>query len=304
MERMTTQDWLNVLDQMPGYARVTLTGGEPLIFKGFFDVAAVANRKFNFNVISNGILLTKEIIDRLLAFENFRVLSISIDTIGGVNRDLRPAQWHRLIRMMRYFRERRDEVGSSALLDVKTLILDENADDLLAIHRYMTEDAGCDTQAFQLMKGSPLQHADVMFPFEETFEQSRADVYERFDEIAVSLESIREYSLKQSTRVFLHPKYASLQSRKPLPDLRLTGNSELHDSNLYAPCMFPWASVHINDTGDLFPCQAIGMGNVRDNTLLEIIQGEKMQRFRSILKKAGTTQGCNRCGWLRLISAG
>ena len=302
-ERMRTGDWLNVLDQMPDYARVTLTGGEPLMFNGVFDVAAAANRSFHFNVITNGVLLTEEIVDRLLAFQNFKVLSVSIDTIGGVNRALRPAQWDRLVRMMRYFRRRRDEVRADALLDVKTLILDENADELLAIHRFMAEAVGCDTQAFQLMKGSPLQHADVMSPIEASFEPSRADVYERFDAISASLERIRQYSLEHDTRVFLHPKYTSLQSTTPLPDLNLLGNSERHEPGRYAPCMFPWASVHINDTGDLFPCQAVGMGNVREQSLADIIQGERMQAFRNALKRLGTTQGCNRCGWLRPAAA-
>ncbi len=303
-ERMTPEEWLRVIDQMPDYARVTLTGGEPLLFKGFMDVARAVGRRFNFNVISNGTLLSEKIIDRLLGIESFQVLSISIDTIGNVNRAFRSVQWERLLEMMRYFRRRRDEVGSSALLDVKSIVLDENAGELLDLHKLLMEDVGCDTQAYQFIKGSPLQHADVMFPFEATHETSHADVYQRFDTICEFLDKVRKYSVANGSKVFLHPKFASLQSEEPLPDLSVVGNSELHDPVLFAPCRFPWASAHINDTGDLFPCQAIRMGNVKDQTLEEIFRGEPMQMFRQTLKREGTTQACNRCGWLRLVDEG
>ena len=32
---MTKDDWIKLTEQLPKYARVTLTGGEPIVFKGF-----------------------------------------------------------------------------------------------------------------------------------------------------------------------------------------------------------------------------------------------------------------------------
>ena len=37
-DAMTIDDWLKVVNQLPDYARVTLTGGEPLAFKQFEEI--------------------------------------------------------------------------------------------------------------------------------------------------------------------------------------------------------------------------------------------------------------------------
>ena len=78
---MTTQDWLDLVGQLPEHSRVTLTGGEPLMFKGLREVfAAVAEKKCDCNIITNGLLLTEEEIDFvadqvITAVKRLRVLS-------------------------------------------------------------------------------------------------------------------------------------------------------------------------------------------------------------------------------------
>ena len=74
-----------------------------------------------------------------------------------------------------------------------------------------------------------------------------------------------------------------------------------HDKKLFKPCAAPWGSVHINTDGTLFPCLAVDMGNVRDG-LENVIKGEKFEKFRSLIKKEGTVEACNRCGWLQSLN--
>ena len=50
------------------------------------------------------------------------------------------------------------------LLDAKTVVLDDNSDDLFEIYKYLVEKLEIDTHSFQILKGSPVQHADIMFP--------------------------------------------------------------------------------------------------------------------------------------------
>ena len=52
------------------------------------------------------------------------------------------------------------------------MVLDENAKDLLKIHKYCVEELQCDTHAFQFLKGSPIQHSDIMFDFDKIFEKA------------------------------------------------------------------------------------------------------------------------------------
>ena len=58
-DELTTDEWMNVIRQIPFYSFVTLVGGEPLIRKDFVDILyAVSKKTFGkLNVVSNGILM-------------------------------------------------------------------------------------------------------------------------------------------------------------------------------------------------------------------------------------------------------
>ncbi len=180
-DRMKLEDWKALAKQLPNYARVTFTGGEPLMFSGFDEIFTYVAKRFDCNMISNGLLLTEKKIDFLLSFPKFRVLSISIDDIGNKNREVNEKQWARTEDMMRYFVKRRKAVGSNCVLEAKTVVLDKNAGELLDIHRYCVEDLACDHHSFQFLKGSPTQHADYMFTFDDIFKNSQPRVYQKFD---------------------------------------------------------------------------------------------------------------------------
>lgn len=294
---MTCDDWINLAKQLPEYARVTLTGGEPLMFKEFERIFSFIAERFDCNLITNGLLLTKEKIDFLLSFPKFKVLSISIDDIGNKVRDVMPEQWKKLEEMMKYFIQRKGELGSECILDVKTMILDGNSKEMYEIYKYLKEELHIDTHAFQFLKGSPIQHADTMFKIEDIFKKSEAYTYKNFDEIKEELRKIKEYNLKKGISSFVHPKIASLISEEDLPNIDYI-NSSSHDKERYNPCIFPWSSIHINFDGEIFPCLAVSMGNIKSKSLKEIIYGKEFQEFKNLIKECGSFEACNRCGWL------
>lgn len=297
-DAMKTEDWLAFARQLPNYARVTLTGGEPFVFKGFNQVFEHVASRFYCNIITNGLLFSPERIDYLLRYPKLGVVSVSIDDIGNKARDVKPQDWAKAEEMIRYFVKRRNELKSGLVLEAKTVVLDSNAKDLLAIHRYCVEDLGFDHHSFQFLKGSPTQHADFMFEFEDILKKSHAPVYKEFATIKAQLEEVRQYNLRTGKVCFLHPKVGSLISTTPLNDLDFLNEGEFIKQN-YQVCKFPWSSVHINVDGNLFPCMAVAMGNVKGTRLPEIIHGKDFKRFKDLIRKEGTIEGCNRCGWLR-----
>ncbi|MBF0559226.1 MAG: radical SAM protein [Nitrospirae bacterium] len=296
--QMTEGDWLALADQLPDFARVTLVGGEPLMFKGFRKVFDSVASRFTCNVITNGVLLTEEMIDFMLSYPNFRVLSISVDSIRNTVRNIPSDKWAHVEAMIRYFAQRRDHLSSKCVLDAKTMVLDENAADLFAIHRYCVEELPFDHHSFQFLKGSPLQHSDTIMPFEEIFRKTHAVVYNKFEIIKEQLDMVRRYNLDNNKKAFLHPKVASLTSTSPPEGINILNHAE-HRKDLFQPCKFPWSSVHINVDGELFPCVAVSMGNVRQQKLRDIINGPAFNEFREIIRREGTVEACNRCGWLR-----
>ena len=141
---MTAEDWIKLTDQLPKNSRVTLTGGEPIVIKNFKKIFDHVASRFECNMITNGLLLTEDLIDFMLEYKNFKVLSISIDneknTIrkqANINEKRWDDKWKHVENMMIYFQKRKKEKNyTHCNLDSKTVVLDENAKDLLNIHKY------------------------------------------------------------------------------------------------------------------------------------------------------------------------
>ena len=82
-KELTTDEWKNVIDQIPFYGIVTLVGGEPLIRKDFVEILGYVSHKVwgKVHVVSNGILITDEIIKAFIKY-HLLLLSVSLDGFG------------------------------------------------------------------------------------------------------------------------------------------------------------------------------------------------------------------------------
>lgn len=307
---LNSEDWIKFIREIPENSRVTLTGGEPLVFKNFKEVFLETTKRHECNLICNGLLLTEEIIDLLLSQKNFKVLSISIDNrkntirkLANVKEKKWDEKWSHAEKMMLYFQKRKHELNhSSCVLDSKTVVLDENANDLLDIHKYCIEDLKCDTHSFQFLKGSPILGCDYMYKFDDIFNKSSAYKYKNWKKIKDQLNLVKKYNYKNKTVGFLHPKVDELVGdENPIDDKKMDILNETeHKKENFLPCAQPWSSVHINNDGTVFPCLAISVGNIKEKNIKDIIFGETLKKFKKILKKEGTVEACNRCGWLQL----
>ncbi len=298
--RMTKDDWLDFLDKIPQNSRVSLTGGEPLLFKGFKEIFIKASNRNETNIISNGLMLTQEVSELLLSKKNFKVLAISIDDIGDTTRDLTSKQWNQLEKNIHKFLEIRNALEHKAALDIKTVVLDENIEDLFEIHKYMVENLKADTHSLQLLKGAEIQYSDLMYSYDDIHKKYEAHQYKKFDVLINQLEKIRKYSLANYPKAYLHPNIIPLNSSKEIlyKDYEYLNNRN-HDKEKFSTCLSPWTSVHVNVDGNLFPCMAVPMGNVKTQSLEDIIFSNKFKNFKNEIRKCGTINGCNRCGWLK-----
>ena len=112
---------------------------------------------------------------------------------------------------------------------------------------------------------------------------------------------MKKYNFQNQKVGFLHPKVDSLiEDTKPLNNKKMDLLNEIeHKKDSFLPCAQPWSSVHINVDGTVFPCLAISMGNIQDNTIKEIVYGDEFMKFRKTMREEGTVEACNRCGWLQ-----
>ncbi len=307
---LNSDEWIKFIKDLPENSRITLTGGEPLAIKNFREIFSETVKRHECNIITNGLLLTEELIDFFLLEKNFKVLSISIDNRKNVIRKLANVKetkwdekWAHVEKMMDYFQKRKKELNhNNCILDSKTVVLDENSEDLYDIHKYCIEDLQCDTHSFQFLKGSPILGCDYMFKFNDIFNKSSAHRYKKWDKIKEQLYLVKKFNFKNKKVGFLHPKFDDIITNdEPLNEEKIDILNQVeHKKEYFAPCAQPWASVHVNNDGTVFPCLAISVGNIKEKSIKEIMFGEIMKKFKGIIKENGTVEACNRCGWLKL----
>ncbi|MGB2705587.1 MAG: radical SAM protein [Candidatus Omnitrophota bacterium] len=82
---LSTSEWKNIIDQIhsAGAIWLTITGGEPLVRRDFFDIYTYAKKKgFLISVFTNGILLGNKALE---CFEKYPPYSVEI-TLNGITR--------------------------------------------------------------------------------------------------------------------------------------------------------------------------------------------------------------------------
>ncbi len=299
-KRMFKDDWMNLIDKIPNNSRITLTGGEPLAYKGFDEIFIKANKNNYTNIITNGTLLNENLFELFLSHKNFKILSVSIDTIGNKNRDFKEVQWTRLVENLQNFKKMIRKNGSEIVINIKTVVTDENIYQLSDLNKLVNDQIGADTHDLMLLKGSDIQHADIMHQYDDIFKKSKAYKYKNFDELINQLNLIRKNNSTKNKKAFLHPNIIPLNSDEIIDKKKYEFlNNEDHFPENFSTCLSPWTSIHINNDGNVIPCMAVSFGNVKTQSLKDIYFSKTSEAFKKEIKKCGTLPACNRCGWLK-----
>lgn len=297
-DAMKEKDWLNLIDQIPKDSRITLTGGEPFVFKSFNNIFSEVVKDKDCNIISNGTLLKPELVEFIIKAERLKILSISIDEIYNKNRGVTNDQWKRMLEGIKFFHNLKIKRKNNISLDIKVVIMDENSNHLFELHKYAIEQLGADTVSYSFLKGSEIQHSDYEFSYDCIYKQYKAKKYEQFEIIIEQLEKIRDYNKNNNAYAFLHPNIFDLNTSEGKIDINYINNI-FHEKKHYKPCISPWGSIHVNVDGNVFPCMSISVGNVKTEKLENILKGDKFFNFKEYIKKEGTVSACNRCGYLK-----
>ena len=202
-DSLSLQEWKNIIVQLPEGSHITLTGGEPLLFKELEELIKFIPKSISFNLITNGLLLTENITDYLLKFDNFKVLSVSIDDIGNLSRDFTAKNWQDLISNVKYFIKQRAAVGSSTIFDVKSVVHSKNQSKICALSSFVSEQLKADTHMFMFLKGTSIQHSDVMYDYSLCFYENNR--YEDYNQLKLEeeLSKLGELAkINTSTQIF------------------------------------------------------------------------------------------------------
>lgn len=294
-EELSTQDWFNIIDQIPFYSFVTLVGGEPLIRKDFIDILMKTSRKTmgKLNVVSNGILINDEIIDAFIK-SKMMLLSVSLDGYGK-NHDINRAKDGIWEKIMNNF-EKMNSRNKRPMIDIKTIVLENNLDDLVKLYK-MCDEMHFNFLSISFLRNNNLKQNSILFdsfvpefnmnyPIEKYFDM------EHFKEVYKELDSLSKNS---KVKIRFSPKFE--YSKDPLSKIEEFFNTpkEKPISEIYKPCMYPYSNMMITPSGDVYPCLSQRIGNVKDKKIMEVFNMPSYRCFRKNLKAAKVFGACQMC---------
>ncbi|MDR1168805.1 MAG: radical SAM protein [Heliobacteriaceae bacterium] len=291
---LTTQEWFKVIDQIPFYSFVTIVGGEPLIRNDFVDILMYTAKKTlgKLNVVSNGVLINDEIIDAFIK-SKMLLLSVSLDGYGK-NHDKNRAKKGIFEKITANF-EKMQRKGRP-MIDIKTIVLENNLDDLVKLYKY------CDEMRFNFfsisfLRSNNLKQNSVLlenfapefnadYPIKKYFDM------EHFKEIYKELEAL---SGKSKVKIRWSPKFE--YAHDPLAKIEefFSSPSDRPVSQIYKPCTYPYSNMMINPAGDVYPCLPLKIGNVKEAPLKDIFNLPHYRCFRKNLKAAKVFGACQMC---------
>lgn len=292
-EELTTEEWFKIIDQIPWYSFVTLVGGEPLIRKDFVDILMKTAQKTRgkLNVVSNGILINDEIIDAFIR-SKMMLLSVSLDGFGE-SHDKNRAKEGIFEKIHSNFEALNARHGRP-MVDIKTIVLENNLDDLVKLYKY------CDEMQFNFLsisflRNNNLKQNSVLF---ESFVPEFTQNYpiEKYFDMKHFKEVYRELeSFKSKVQIRWSPKFE--YAHDPLAKIEEFFNipPDKPVSEIYKPCKYPFSNMMINPAGDIYPCLSQKIGNVRETGVNEVFNLPNFRCFRKNLKVAKVFGACQMC---------
>ncbi len=293
---MSTQEWFDIIDQIPFYALVTIIGGEVFLREDFMEIFARASKKTlgKVNLITNGILLSETIIDDLIK-NNLLLLCVSLDGYGenhDINRN-RAGIFDKIISNLELFNSKRK--NRKPLVDIKTIVLENNLDDLVKLYK-LCKDMDFDFYSVSFKRNSNLKQNSILRDtFSEEFYNQEYPIepyfdMEHFKEVYKEIESLEKTC---KTKIRWAPKFNPTGDIKRIEKFFSLGNTPV--SEIYSPCYYPFSNMIINPQGDVYPCLSYKVGNVKGKKLIDAYNETKFRCFRKNLKASKVFNSCQMC---------
>lgn len=296
IEELTTQEWFNIINQLPPFSLITFCAGEVLIKEDFIKIYEKASEKFRkVTVISNGIALNEDVINSFIKHK-LLLLSVSLDAYGNKHDEIRnfPHLWDKVINNLELFNLKRNK-KSSPMLDIKTCVLENNLDDLPKLYK---EAMRLNAQFFSLtfIRKQPLRQNSILSDdFSEDFylKEYPPELYfdlEHFKEVYKELESLQK---KSKTILRYAPRFNSTGAIDTIEKIFTSADMPVKD--LYKPCKIPMTSLYITPKGDIYPCLSYKVANLKEMPLKEAINTVKYKCFRKNLYASKVFNACQMC---------
>ena len=297
LDELSTEEWINVIRQIPRYGFISLLGGEIFLREDLPEIFRCSSKQVfgKLNLYTNATLISDDLLDEIMK-NKFLLFSASIDAIGSKHDALRQKEgvFDKTLNSLLSVKSKRKN-NKYPLIEVKTVVLKDNLDELPKLYKLCIVN-DFDFITFSFIRTTSLRqnpHLRDNFDkelFENDYPIKQYFDMEHFAEVYKELEAL---SKNAKTLLRWAPKF------KPTGDLdkikKIFANGKLNPSLLYKPCKFPYHDIFINPEGCVYPCMPVNMGSLREHSLKEIINNEKFIQFRKAIKQHKVFKPCNLC---------
>ncbi len=298
-DELTTKEWFDIISQIPFYSFISIVAGEVMIRHDFFEILEKACKQTfgKVSIITNGLLLDEEKINTFIKY-NMLLLSVSIDGYGNNHNKIRNKDglFENIIKNLELLKELKEKENKKRpILDIKSVILEDNLDDLPKIYKQANE-LNAEFYSLSFKRNNFLRQNSVLkTSFDEEFYKTEypLEMYfnkEHFTEIYKELESL---SKKSKTKLRWAPKFSETNDLERIIKFFSLGNKNVKE--IYKPCNIPFSSVFITPEGDLYPCLSVKLGNIRGKNIQKALNSEQYKKFRQNLKKNKIFNACQLC---------
>lgn len=292
---LSLEEILAIIKKLPWYAIVALSGGEPLCRKDFLKIVeGISEQKKKTSLLTNGLLLNDTIICGIIKNKLLNI-GIAIDGDKQYYENIKGKGNYSIlmdkINRLAYYKKR---IGSFLpTIDWKVTVFPENVDQIPLLYKQAIE-YGTDTFTVSLPKKNDFQFSDCLQGLEildfipesistQSYPDNTPQIYkELFALNKHSKTALRMYPrLKQAEDIDNYFNNSAIQKR-------------------YSVCREPWTGLVISAIGETYPCLSIKIGDIKKQTLSQIILSPENTRFRERLKEADLFPICEGCCYARL----
>lgn len=292
---LSCQEILSIIKKLPWYGVVILCGGEPLCREDFLEILeGITRLKKKTALLTNGILLNDANICGII--QN-KVLNIGIAIDGDKqyyekikgegNFSILMDKMNRLV----YYKKRMRSYFPA--IDWKITVFPENVDQLLLLYRKAAE-FGTDTFTVSLPKRNDFQFSDCLQSLEilDSVPES-IDTFIYPDNVIEVYKELFSLSKHSKTALRIYPR---LKKAEDLNNYFST--SEIRQR--YSLCREPWSGLVISMIGEVYPCLSVRIGDIKKQSLSQILLSPENTQFREQLKKNKLFPICDGCCYAKL----
>jgi SynChlorMet cassette radical SAM/SPASM protein ScmE len=299
LDDLPTPRWLSFFEELGELAvqRVTLTGGEAFTHPDLFELidGVIANR-MRYTLLSNGTLITKQVIDKLMAGKRrLRLDSIQISIDGSraeIHNRSRPNSFDRALRGLRLL------VAAEFPVTVRVTVNRHNVDDLERIAQLLLEDVGL--PGFSTNEASPCG----------ILEREGASVMLTPAQREQAMETLTALAARYDGRISAQAGPLALARQFELIEEEMAaGRTEIPGRGTLCACGGPFQRIDVLHDGTIVPCmwlETLHLGTIGEDDLQDIWLHhpvmDQMRRRRAVPLQ--TLETCRDCPYQGFCTGG